>query len=128
MPNITTCSVRVMRSHDYCHFEVILTGTPAEGETHVTLGDIDDLRKHAARLADKAVEQYKVAKLAFTQQAQAKDAVKYSKEVIAEINAIVPEQRTPEQQAHLKAYKDAIFRANHSYDYEDDWQTFNDED
>jgi hypothetical protein len=47
-------SVKVMRSHDYCHFEVVLTSSEAN-----TPQLVDELRKTAARLADKAVEQYK---------------------------------------------------------------------
>lgn len=58
-PPITHASVKVMRSHDYCHFEVSL-GYDAPA----TLEQIDALRKEAARLADKAVEQYKIAKRA----------------------------------------------------------------
>ncbi len=49
-------SVKVMRSYDYCHFEVALSTQCS------TMGGIDDLRKDAARLVDKAVAQYITAK------------------------------------------------------------------
>lgn len=54
-------SVKVMRSFDYCHFEICL------GDSEAAADDIaraDELRKEAARLADKAVRQYKIAKAA----------------------------------------------------------------
>ena len=52
-------SVKVMRSHDYCHFEVCLSSSSAN-----TLELVDELRKQAARLADKAVKQYQQSKRA----------------------------------------------------------------
>jgi hypothetical protein len=58
---ISVASVKVMRSHDYCHFEVALSATIDDGLERPV--QVDELRKTAARLADKAVEQYKVAKL-----------------------------------------------------------------
>lgn len=50
-------SVKVMRSYDYCHFEVSLSIDDA-----ATDADVDELRKRAARLVDKAVRQYVLAK------------------------------------------------------------------
>lgn len=50
-------SVKVMRLYDYCHFEVCLGS-----DEDMTLEQIDDMRKDAQWLADKAVEQYKTAK------------------------------------------------------------------
>ena len=49
-------SVRVMRSYDYCHFEVALDDEVA------TLNEVNDLRKQAAILVDEAVRQYVIAK------------------------------------------------------------------
>jgi hypothetical protein len=46
-------SVKVMRSYDYCHFEVCLSL-----DKEMTLGEINNMRKDAARLADEAVRQY----------------------------------------------------------------------
>ena len=50
-------SVKVMRSFDYCHFEICLTMNE-EGAFYSTEA-VDNLRKEAMRLADKTVEQYK---------------------------------------------------------------------
>lgn len=49
-------TVRVMRSHDYCHFETTLTAEVDD------LDGADGLRKQAAILVDEAVRQYKTAK------------------------------------------------------------------
>ena len=56
---ISGASVKVMRSYDFCHFEVSLSSVN-DGE--ISSVEVDELRKEAARLADKAVEQYKIAK------------------------------------------------------------------
>ena len=50
-------AVKVMRSYDYCHFEIQLASSDSK-----TIGEIDEMRKEAARLADKAVKQYAIAK------------------------------------------------------------------
>jgi len=49
-------SVKIMRSYDYCHFEICL-GTDED----IPLVDVDKIRKDAQRLVDKAVDQYKIA-------------------------------------------------------------------
>lgn len=129
MPLITSATVRVMRSFDYCHFEVTLTGTPdiegrviSGGEKFLCPEDIDGLRKHAMRLADKAVEQYKVAKKAYASKINATGQLApWFMNDVKEAEATPEEQRTPEQQAALKLHKDLIFQANRSYDYQDDW-------
>lgn len=54
---IEIATVKVMRSYDYCHFEVCLSSSSAS-----TPDAVDGLRKQAARLADKAVDQYRIAK------------------------------------------------------------------
>lgn len=117
MPENTTyaASVKVMRSHDYCHFEVQL-GSSLPLDT----AGVDAMRKEAARLADKAVAQYKVAK----EQLELKErGVGYYEAREAErIGEIAETDRTPEEQATLKDYNDRLHRATRSYDYEDDWQ------
>lgn len=118
---ITTATVRVLRSHDYCHFEVALTTDITEGNTFspVSVEDIDELRKTAARLADKAVEQYKEAK---SQRSKADDIERaFDRFEAQKIEAIPETDRTPEQQATLKAWKDRVYEANRAYDYQDDW-------
>lgn len=131
MPLITSATVRVMRSFDYSHFEVTLTGTPdvegrvvSGGEKFIHFEDIDALRKHAMRLVDKAVEQYKVAKSVFAKKASAECQLgaEWLQEEAKKAEETPEEQRTPEQQAALKLHQDLMFRANRSYDYEDDWR------
>lgn len=113
---ITSASVKVMRSFDYCHFEVAMS---------ISLEGVDDTRKEAARLADKAVEQYKAAKT----HAEKVERLNSQDWKIRDIRSIAESDRTPEQKAKLKAYEDACFKANQShYDYEDDWSdTVNDD-
>lgn len=49
-------SVRVMRSYDYCQFEVALN------DDDLVFDEVNELRKQAAILVDEAVRQYKIAK------------------------------------------------------------------
>lgn len=119
---IDTASVKVMRSHDYCHFEVCLTTTVGDGASdYQQLATVDNLRKQAARLADKAVAQYKVAKATAEWKESAAYSIDADKDKAARIRAIAEPERTPEQKAKLKSYDDSVFRLNRSYDYEDDW-------
>lgn len=115
-PPIKTASVKVMRSHDYCHFEVALS-IDADQPSGVSLTTVNDLRKEAMRLADKAVEQYKIAK-----QRMLNDSTPFLSTEVREIRALAETDRTPEQKAKLKAYDDEVFAAQRQYDYQDDWQ------
>lgn len=117
---ITSCSVRVMRSFDYCHFEVVLGG---ESES-MTTKDVDDLRKHAARLADKAVAQYQAFK---KDEEERMSAGMYQNvtdiEEIGKIKEKNEADRTVYEMARLKAYTDRQHRLNRDrYDYQDDWE------
>jgi hypothetical protein len=114
---IEIASVKVMRSHDYCHFEVCLSSSSAN-----TPELVDELRKTAARLADKAVAQYKVAKTdAYKREAHGTqmESLKHW----AEQAKRTPEgERSPSQMAEIKAYEDAKFQERRAeYDYQDDW-------
>lgn len=114
-----TASVKVMRSFDYCHFEINI-GLESEGG--LTLVDIDSARKEAARLADKAVEQYKVAKANAQKLLGEKEQRRYLKERVERTRATPEGERTISQQAELKAFDDEAYQASRAYDYEDDWQ------
>jgi len=116
---IQTASVKVMRSYDYCHFEINLS---TSGEL-LSVKEVDNLRKEAARLADKAVEQYKVAKAVAEAKTSAESCVYYNGNRIAELKNISESERTPEQKAQIKAYDDEQFRARRTYDYQDDFET-----
>lgn len=115
-PTIETASVKVMRSHDYCHFEVVLSSSSANSPELV-----DELRKTAARLADKAVSQYRIAKInaaRLLQEKYERDALVQNVKRYKEI----PEgDRTVRMQAEIKAFDDAQWEASRGYDYEDHW-------
>lgn len=118
---IHLASVKVMRSHDYCHFEVNLSASiDCPPESPEWFQHVDGLRKNAARLADKAVEQYKVAKAAHQSEESSFDSMRYAAE-----NAMrTPEaERTPNEMAAIKALADARFSQRH-YDYQDDWEEY----
>lgn len=127
-PLITSASVKVMRSYDYCHFEVVLGTTELHMGMPPVLTQIDNLRKEAARLADKAVEQYKIAKKVAENRGNAQRTVGWRKKTVEVIQAIPEGSRSPDEKAELKAYQDALHRAGLVYDYEDDWREQDDED
>lgn len=102
--------VRVMRSYDYNHFEIALECDCED------MGAADELRKQAARLVDKAVEQFKVAqrKLSYLPDFKVKE------EAMKIIGDIPESEWTPEQKAAVKKHKDQLFYSSLDYDYEDD--------
>jgi hypothetical protein len=110
-------SVKVMRSHDYCHFEVQLSSP-----FPVSIAEIDELRKKAARLTDKAVEQYKIAKrnAALIEREDAERA--YRGQRIERILLIPKDERSPEDQAVIKQFEDSQYEESRRYDYQDDWE------
>lgn len=111
-------SVKVMRSYDYCHFEVCLGSDDAKTDE-----EIDALRKRAARLVDKAVEQYKVAKAADSSVLYRREKVNELRAEADRIGQLSDKDRTPRQQARLKALRDFDFQRyiDERYDYQDDW-------
>ena len=115
---INVASVKVMRSYDYCHFEVNLSASvDCPPDSPEWFQQVDNLRKNAARLADKAVAQYKVAKEAHQSEENSWHSLRYA----AENAEKTPEEmRTPEEKAAIKALADARFAQRH-YDYQDDW-------
>jgi hypothetical protein len=120
--NITSCTVRVLKSYDYCHFEVLLVGNAAAldltADTPIPVEEIDELRKTAARLADKAVEQYKLKKRAI--EVGSGYSTKLLREEVAEIKAMPEQEWTPEEKASVKRLGDIEHAAQ--YDYQDEWQ------
>lgn len=113
-------SVKIMRSFDYCHFEVCLSLEPGDV---ITSDQVDNLRKDAMRLVDKAVEQYKVAK----ETRENADAAEIEVSLYLKKAQVIKEnfpvsEWTPEQKAIVKRAADIEFVRNLNYDYEDDWQ------
>lgn len=119
---INIASVKVMRSYDYCHFEVNLAANvdcPPDSPESEWFKQVDNLRKNAARLADRAVAQYKVSKAAHQAEESSWDSMRYA----AKNAERMPEaERTPEDKAAIKALADARFALEQRYyDYQDDW-------
>lgn len=108
-------SVKIMCSYDYCHFEICL-GSDKE----MTLTQVDDMRKDAQRLVDKAVKQYKIAKreeqkkiniFGHTEASSFAEARNITKNIPGS-------EWTPEQKATIKAFLDWQWEEEHQYDYE----------
>lgn len=117
---LASASVKVMRSYDYCHFEVNL-GVSGP----VALEEVDALRKAAARLADKAVAQYKIAKRACAKRESDEQQRYYQRQRIAHLAQTPVGELTPSQLAELKEARDRAHEASverRAYDYEDDWR------
>lgn len=119
IPTIKFASVKVMRSYDYCHFEINLSSEYEVGE--IFTSQVDELRKEAARLADKAVEQYKLAKRASDRQlaSDGKEIIRL-KQLAGIIEGTPEYERTPEEKSILKALADSAYESRR-YDYQDDW-------
>jgi len=115
LPFINSASVKVMRSHDYCHFEVVLGAE----DSHLEVEQVDELRKAAARLADKAVEQYKVAKRNFEELDRERREHEWDAQNVDRIKEKPEHERTPEEAVALKKFNDHQY--SRRYDYEDDW-------
>jgi len=115
--NIESASVKVMRSYDYCHFEVSLSSSTAASPESV-----DELRKTAARLADKAVEQYKLAKENAEQMEYDRRGLARLQEMQTRILKKPESEHTPQEKAVLKAISDRIHHARLRYDYQDDFE------
>jgi len=123
MITITTGTVKVMRSYDYCHFELSLSAEPK------MLSEMDELRKCAARLVDKAVAQYQQAR---AHESQRLGLPGFRANLMAEVERIklLPEdQWNPEQKAKVKTLADMAYwkKREALYDYEDDCEYDHDE-
>ncbi|MCE5212638.1 MAG: hypothetical protein LLG40_13935 [Deltaproteobacteria bacterium] len=108
-------SVKVMLSHNFCHFEISKTT-----DQDVDNKTIDDMRKDCMRLADKAVKQYQIAKDKASEKA-ANDFERRELETEVERILKIPEsERTATQKAKVKALEDHEYWKRYDYDYEDD--------
>ena len=130
--------VRIMRSHDYNQFEVCLplppikdTGFLAQDE-HEYLRLVDDYRKEAARLVDKAVHQFDQHKraLALAEKLSGDDGLRLDQEY-AEVMNVPRADWTPKMKAVVASMRQKEWlegRQNHEYNYEDDAPEFDDTD
>jgi len=108
-------SVKIMLSYDYCHFEVCLGS-----DEDLSLKQVDDLRKEAQRLADKAVKQYRIAKEKYREVLELEDVFERQREELKAIAEMPDDERTPAQRGKLKAYSDWLWNKEHAYDYTDE--------
>jgi hypothetical protein len=110
--NIESASVSVKRSYDNNNFEVSLSSSSA-----TTPEAVEELRKTAQRLADRAVEQFKTAKLA----AERRDYMQ-QQWLLTEAKNKPENERNPDEKACIRYHEDAAFAAQFEYDYGDDWE------
>jgi len=111
-------SVKIMRSYDYCHFEVCL-GTDEE----LDLDGINNMRKEAAILADEAVRQYQIAKGKESARKWQDTQIEGLLKKIEFIETLPESERTPEQAALLRGKADTDFWQQYGcedYFYQDD--------
>jgi len=111
-------SVKVMRSYDYCHFEIVL-GTNDDEEWD--LKKVDEMRKEAARLVDKAVKQYAIAKKMAENRERLLSEKRYLEQKVEEIKNKPESEWTAEQRAIIKQLQDEEYWNRHQYDYEDEY-------
>lgn len=111
-------SVKVMRSYDYCHFEICLSSSEWK-----TTDEIDHMRKEAARLVDKAVDQYAQWKRHHAWLQDNEWEFKRLAQAVKEIKSIAESEWTPDQMAKVKMLNDINFHRSRNYDYQDDWDS-----
>lgn len=111
-------SVKVMLSYDYCHFEF-----SKSTDQPVTDAEIDEMRKDCMRLADKAVAQYKIAKNWHYQRQTRGDEYAAEQRSVVLIEEKAEGDRSPNEMARLKAFKDKNWQAyiDMKYGYEDEY-------
>ena len=110
-------SVKVMRSYDYCHFEVQLSSSDEK-----TIEQINDMRKDAARLVDKAVNQYGQWKRFHEWIGRDEYELRRLIESVDSIRKESESEWTPEQKAKVKLLNDVHFHRAREYNYRDDWK------
>lgn len=119
-------SVKIMLSYDYCHFEICKSS-----DENLSDEQIDAMRKDVQRLANKAVEQYKIFKSLADIKVRRQEEKESSERQIKRILEKPEGQRTLDEIALVKSFKDRNWSEyiNSRYDFEDDWgNDFDDED
>lgn len=108
-----------MLSHDYSHFEASMS---LENESGVTKEEMDSARKDCQRLAMKAIDQYKIAKIMAAKRSDGKYQMQNFENECKKILAKDEHDRTLKEIAMLKQYQDENWQAqfDYRYDYEDD--------
>lgn len=110
-------SVKIMLSHDYCHFEICKST-----DQDLTDAEINAMRKDVQRLADEAVRQFILAK-EIALKRQGADKIRHDKEVIRIKEKLKNGgSLTIEEQATMKLDQDLEWQKQFDYDYDDDDQ------
>lgn len=112
---IKSASVKVMLSYDYSHFEASMA---LENDNGLTTKEIDEARKSCQRLANKAVEQYKKYKANAAQRSDGQYKMNAFESDCKRIEAKAEGDRTLNEIAMLKQYKDENWRDKFEYDYD----------
>jgi len=116
---IKTASVKVMLSYDYSHFEASMS---LENDNGLELYEVDNARKMCQRLADKAVAQYKTAKLSASLRSDGQYKIENFAAQCKKIIAKEEGDRTINEIAMLKQYENENWQAQFedNYRYDDD--------
>ena len=105
-------NVKVMRSYDYCHFEIALAT-----DQYLDPGEVNALRIEAAKLVDHAVNQYKEKKQAEGYSASNSYKREELERKVKAIRENFPQSEwTPEQKATVKQLEDLNFADRFEYD------------
>lgn len=116
---ITSASVKVMQSYNYCHFEVSMA---VENENGLSNLDIDNARKDCQRLTDKAVLQYQQAKRFESKRASLQSEKSILEREVSQIKQQPENTWSVTDKAKVKALADHNWDLQ--FDYEDDWDEF----
>lgn len=122
MSKTISATVKVMLSHNYCHFEVSKAIEATEGE-ELTQKDIDKARIECQILADKAVDQYVKAKSHEAKRATNSYEKSQLEREVAAVRQKDEKDWSPLDKAKVKALEDHNFekRFYSYYDDEDDY-------
>ena len=110
-------SVTVMLSYDYCHFEV-----SKSTDEEVSNVQIDEMRKDCQRLADKAIRQYQIHKKAEEKRSLRHYDYEKAKAQVERILQKAEGDRTVNEMAIVKQFKDTDWAIHLMYDYQDEWE------
>ena len=106
-----------MLSYDYSHFEICLSS-----DEEMDLTQIDNMRKDAQRLANKAVKQYQIGKQVAGSKIDAQGNASTLRREVKAIKENFPKSEwTEEQKAKVKKLDQYEYIIERDYDYEDDW-------
>lgn len=115
----TKASVKVMRSYDYCHFEVCLST-----DELLEVKEINSMRIQAAKLVDKSIADYQAFKNHETKMLNNKYDREQARRKAMSIKENYPKSEwTPEQMATVKAYEDFEWDSQFVYPEWEDEET-----